>query len=281
MNLLEFDSKLTKATTVYLASTSEEFRSTIGGGDVEAWLLGRSIHVFDEAVAVNLYELAGFGQWPDDDRLGTAPVNPRCFTTKLDEKTDGLEELEVQEAATSWADQTPVVKMLLLLPEEAAFLAFDWDILQMRQRKQSYSREDLWSKLCSIGGVDFIKNYAVFRHLKRNGWCVRRGQTFGCTYLIYRLGAKYFHASAAVLLCEEIDALQLISLTRITTNNRKALLLAYVAIPEGLDLNSPICLDKIEVKIVAAKTWFLDREVPKLAMLQNELYETSARSSLD
>lgn len=88
--------------------------------------------------------------------------------------------------------------------------------------------------------------------------------------VIYSLGAQHFHASAGVLIADEITPLQLMTLTRILAHNKKALM---VATTSGKDSE--------DVKIVTMKTYFLERDVSQMSNRANDLYDVVVENKID
>lgn len=57
-------------------------------------------------------------------------------------------------------------------------------------------------RLKDLGGPAFVKRYALYRFLRRKGWCVRSGLPYGCDYCeqqllaLSHLGGSLFKKSS-------------------------------------------------------------------------------------
>ncbi|CAB3403569.1 unnamed protein product [Caenorhabditis bovis] len=259
MDLLSFDAKKGKRVGPVVL-TRDDMIEALQGHLVEAFLVGGAVNVSEESFATILYEIAGFGQFLDDIRDETIPASQKCFGS--------------EEEARKWTEKSPEVRILMLLPEEVVFLAVEWEVLEVKQGKRLLGKDELWETMSNLHGSKFFQSYCVYRHLKENKWCVRSGLMFGCDYLIYCLGPQYYHSSAGVSVCNTINSLQLLTLTRILSHNKKSLILASCQPPEVVDR----CLKYEDTKqalveIVTLKTYFLERNVSRISNSPNELYE--------
>ncbi|KAJ2747760.1 tRNA splicing endonuclease subunit sen2 [Coemansia sp. BCRC 34301] len=136
------------------------------------------------------------------------------------------------------------------------------DCLQVRDHKGAqYSFADLWTLFCSVDrSPDFALKYAAYYYYRSKGWVVRSGLKFGSDFLLYTKSPAQSHAQYSVLVrrsqsrdseiirCEDEEG-ELpkatsaswqfaFSLSRVTSQVRKALVLCYVDVPE-LDLEPP------------------------------------------
>ncbi|CAI5446291.1 unnamed protein product [Caenorhabditis angaria] len=262
MDLLVFDEKKNyrkNQAEIRNIMTKDEFVEMIGYQSFDAVLIGGLIQINDEQISEILYEMAGFGLYLEDIREETKKISENCF-------------FETEDDNDLWAAMQPKTNILVLSAEEAAFLAFDWKVLNIRKLGKCIEKEKLWIKLGEIYGnmQEFSKSFCVFRYLRKNGWKVRSGLTFGCDFLIYCLGPQFFHSSAGVLICDEVEPIKLLSMTRILSHNKKALILASCEITENSNYE---VVSTIEVKIVTFKTHYFDRYVPEIAQKSNDLYE--------
>ncbi|KAF3919039.1 hypothetical protein ABW21_db0201634 [Orbilia brochopaga] len=88
----------------------------------------------------------------------------------------------------------------------------------------------------------FLINYVVYHHFRSLGWVVKSGIKFSVDYLLYKRGPVFSHAEFAVLVvpsysrwkgraeaCREWDWLH--SITRVNSQVKKTVVLAYVDVP--------------------------------------------------
>uniref|UniRef100_A0A8R1DV06 tRNA-intron lyase n=1 Tax=Caenorhabditis japonica TaxID=281687 RepID=A0A8R1DV06_CAEJA len=287
MELLDFDAKKSykhaaqKATPLTLEKADlQQFLSP--GREISAHLSGGLVQIFDIQVAEILHEISGIGQWLEDER-----EQQGCSVSKTCFRGGENGELDV-EKAEKWAALSPVQSILTLSPEETLLLALDWQLITLKKAQTPIEKHEIWPKMQELHGKEknLGKSYAVFRHLRKNGWIVRSGMTFGCDYLIYCLGARHFHASAAVLIADTISPVHMLTLTRILSHNKKALMCASVTSSSSSSIDDDdgnVTIENLEdvervtVNIVTMKTYFMERDFPNFSSRQNELYEVPTK----
>ncbi|KAJ6261591.1 tRNA splicing endonuclease subunit sen2 [Drechslerella dactyloides] len=93
----------------------------------------------------------------------------------------------------------------------------------------------------------FLINYVAYHHFRSLGWVVKSGVKFSVDYLLYKRGPVFSHAEFAVLVipsysrwegrteaCREWDWLH--SITRVNSQVKKTVVLAYVDVPTAEDV---------------------------------------------
>ncbi|EFP02456.1 hypothetical protein CRE_00989 [Caenorhabditis remanei] len=279
MDLLSFDIKRSRhLTDVPVNFSRNELSEMLGYRKVDAHLIGGLIHIFDEVSSRIIFENSGIGQWLDDGRKENRGVSKTCFRREGEEEIScgipnmsGSSKEKSEEAVKNWTEQSPLMKSLVLSPMETVLLSVDWQILNVRQQENVLTHQEIWNKMKDYDNKSshFGKYYSIYRYLKLNGWTVASGHTFGCDYLIYCLGAQFYHSSAGVLIADNIDPQRLLTLTRILAHNKKALIVATTE-KDVLNFEDVI---SVEVKVVTMKTYFLERDVAQISNRQNEIYE--------
>lgn len=68
-----------------------------------------------------------------------------------------------------------------LLPEEAIFLQHALGCLNVTDKSNSLSPDDLWNRF-TLKDPDFPIKYAVYYYFRSAGWIVKSGLKFGCDY---------------------------------------------------------------------------------------------------
>ncbi|CAB60523.3 tRNA-intron lyase [Caenorhabditis elegans] len=273
MDLLVFDAKRNGnhrhvAGRVPVALNKEDLEEVLGFRRIDAFLNGGLVEIFDETASRIIHEMSGIGQWLKDERKESRGVSRSCFSQSCGEPNGKLNE----QAANEWAELSPIARTLVLTPIETALLSIDWKIINVvKNGKISLSDEEIWTEMRNLydNPKEFGKVFSVFRFLKMNGWIVTSGHTFGCDYLIYCLGAEFYHSSAGVLIADVIDPRRLLTLTRILSHNKKALIVATTTSEVECfeDANA------VDVKISTMKTYFLERDVAQMSNRCNEVYE--------
>uniref|UniRef100_A0A914RN37 tRNA intron endonuclease N-terminal domain-containing protein n=1 Tax=Parascaris equorum TaxID=6256 RepID=A0A914RN37_PAREQ len=73
----------------------------------------------------------------------------------------------------SWANMISKDRRLRLGMEEAMYLMYDLNVLEVSAAGKQLSVDDLWRRFYSYAGTSFVKRYACYRSLRRLGWVVR------------------------------------------------------------------------------------------------------------
>ncbi|XP_061689823.1 tRNA-splicing endonuclease subunit Sen2 isoform X4 [Syngnathoides biaculeatus] len=148
--------------------------------------------------------------------------------------------------------------------EEAFFLVYSLGCLSVHLEQEPLSVAQLWRRFVSLR-PDFVSAYAAYHHFRSRGWVPKGGSgaKYGVDMLLYRKGPPFYHASYSVVV-EKVDEdfagstlrpfswRSLATLSRITDNVSKELLLCYVVLPADLsetELDSPACLSKLKVQV--------------------------------
>ncbi|XP_061544433.1 tRNA-splicing endonuclease subunit Sen2 [Phycodurus eques] len=159
--------------------------------------------------------------------------------------------------------------------EEAFFLVYSLGCLSVHLEQEPLSIAQLWRRFVSLR-PDFVSAYAAYHHFRSRGWVPKGGSgaKYGVDMLLYRKGPPFYHASYSVVV-EKADERfagstmrpfswrSLATLSRITANVSKELLLCYVIRPADLseaELDSPACLSKLKVQVVLVSRWVSSRE---------------------
>ncbi|XP_067935981.1 tRNA-splicing endonuclease subunit Sen2-like isoform X2 [Watersipora subatra] len=175
-----------------------------------------------------------------------------------EEEEVGLSNLDINDAYVKEKKRYYDMKEELILESyEAIFLKLAFDCIQVvdGDNGEAVGMNALW-KRC-MEDKSFLVRYAVYHHLRAKGWVAKDGLTYGCDFMIYKKGPKYFHSSMGVVVrCCDADSLRevdernprvltwtkLMGLNRIINNVRKELMLCYVLMPANMtseQLSSP------------------------------------------
>ncbi|KAK6354538.1 hypothetical protein TWF696_003681 [Orbilia brochopaga] len=124
----------------------------------------------------------------------------------------------------------------------------------------------------------FLINYVVYHHFRSLGWVVKSGVKFSVDYLLYKRGPVFSHAEFAVLVipsysrwegraeaCREWDWLH--SITRVNSQVKKTVVLAYVDVPTAEDVKGwekggdglKDVFAKYKIREVALRRWIPGR----------------------
>ncbi|XP_028284844.1 tRNA-splicing endonuclease subunit Sen2 [Parambassis ranga] len=173
--------------------------------------------------------------------------------------------------------RTPLAlsEYLQLSLEEAFFLVYSLGCLSVYLQQEPLSVSQLWRKFRSLC-PDFISSYAAYHHFRSQGWVPKTGggAKYGVDLMLYRKGPPFYHASYSVVIERTDDAFRssglrpfswrsLAALSRITANVSKELMLCYIIYPPDLseaELDSPVCLSRLEVQEVIVSRWVSSRE---------------------
>lgn len=161
--------------------------------------------------------------------------------------------------------QTTENEELILIPEEAYFLAFGLGVLRVKRSGSDISLDELYADLFAHNH-QFPLRYAAYHHFRHKGWVVRPGVRMGVDFLLYKDGPPFTHSSFMVIIrtdddderlaMEELTEHDLDVLTRISGTVQKVLLLCYVLRPSNsVDLSMPSCLRKMEVCEIITSRW--------------------------
>ncbi|RNA01912.1 tRNA-splicing endonuclease subunit Sen2, partial [Brachionus plicatilis] len=154
---------------------------------------------------------------------------------------------------------------LSLMYEEAFFLKFGLDCLNIFKEKNPLSIDDLWKIFISYD-PNFAFKYAVYHKLRSKGWVLKYGIKYGCDFLVYYEGPDRYHASYSVQIkIKDLNAIaendtdlftQFSSLVRINETASKDLMLCYAVYDSTeLSLDSVECLAKISVMEMFVNRW--------------------------
>ncbi|KAJ2831332.1 tRNA splicing endonuclease subunit sen2 [Coemansia sp. 'formosensis'] len=154
-------------------------------------------------------------------------------------------------------EEAQVMESMQLSFHETLFLC-EMGCLQVRDPEGTeYSHEALWHLFCEIDrSSDFALKHAAYYYYRSKGWVVRSGLKFGSDFLLYTKGPANSHAQYSVVVrrCsqeqadgvgdegEPRDASEswqfMFSLSRVTSQVRKTLVLCYVDPPAAIDAES-------------------------------------------
>jgi len=154
---------------------------------------------------------------------------------------------------------------------EAFYLSYTLGCLVVEENSKALNLLGMWRRYLSLEN-DFPYRYAVYHHLRSNGWVVRSGHVFASDWTVYRLGPPFYHSSFTVrieVVCGQSGKLvntgnvtpltwaDLLGLNRLNENVKKDLLVARVekhGVQEA-DLTSPHLLRKLAIKLRSVKRW--------------------------
>ncbi|KAJ2887156.1 tRNA splicing endonuclease subunit sen2 [Coemansia aciculifera] len=157
-------------------------------------------------------------------------------------------------------EEAQVMEPMQLSFHESLFLC-QLGCLQVRDPQGTeYSYEALWRLFCKVDrSSEFALKHAAYYYYRSKGWVVRSGLKFGSDFLLYAKGPAHSHAQYSVLVrhssqelpvtdntSEEeeqqpqaIESWQfMLSLSRVTSQVRKTLVLCYIDPPAATDNQS-------------------------------------------
>ncbi|KAJ2001689.1 tRNA splicing endonuclease subunit sen2 [Coemansia thaxteri] len=151
-------------------------------------------------------------------------------------------------------DEAQEMEPLQLSFYETLFLC-DLGCLRVRDSAGvEYGYFDLWHLFCTVDrSPDFALKFAAYYYYRSKGWVVKSGLKFGTDFMLYKKGPAQSHAQYSVLVrrnddCADADCAAnddepwaaseswqyMFSLSRVTTQVRKTLILCYVESPPPL-----------------------------------------------
>ncbi|KAJ3301763.1 hypothetical protein HDV03_000430 [Kappamyces sp. JEL0829] len=169
-----------------------------------------------------------------------------------------------------------------LMPEEAFFLAFGLDILELWDANGKMTVAEMWTYFRQVSAMhcnaapaepvstnDFAVQYAVYHYFRSHGWTPRSGILFGVDWVLYQQGPQQVHSRHCVWIVPSTETRSALSLARharvahnvkkvLSGANDQSLVLCYVDIPS--DLSSPRCLSGFAVSPVKVTRWNPDKE---------------------
>ncbi|CCE61249.1 hypothetical protein TPHA_0A01660 [Tetrapisispora phaffii CBS 4417] len=150
-----------------------------------------------------------------------------------DQNTDLIVKFEDDEIIN---DQNEIINLesLELLPVEAIFLTYALPVLDTKLEDlfNILLRKSQDNEAYSYNNIEnIVKQYLIYHHYRSRGWSVRSGIKFGCEYLLYKRGPPFQHAQFCVMSLgyEESKPYEWYSsLSRVTSNAKKSLILCYI-----------------------------------------------------
>eukprot|EP00048_Salpingoeca_helianthica_P001751 m.51382 g.51382 ORF g.51382 m.51382 type:complete len:479 (-) comp11686_c0_seq2:18-1454(-) len=161
---------------------------------------------------------------------------------------------------------------LQLSLEEAFFLTHALGCMHLTDEDgEDLTLDDQWQRFAALQ-PDFAYSYTVYLHLRSAGWVPKSGIKYGSTFMAYRKGPSFFHASFSIVI-RAVDATTLAllpgqppltwaevtSLGRLCAQVAKELVTCYVLVPPDCDLGQLSCLHTLAVKQVLLRRWQPER----------------------
>lgn len=144
----------------------------------------------------------------DKSPASSSPESPTrdheviACTEKPSENTNcgGEVEDQVKDAASPKPeDDLPFQERLVLSLEEAFFLHFSLDCLNVRNDDGCVlSTKDLWQLCCDLQPT-FVSRYVVYHYFRAKGWVCRPGLKFGVDFLLYKTSPEFYHSEYGVV----------------------------------------------------------------------------------
>lgn len=97
-------------------------------------------------------------------------------------------------------DYSCIKEYVNLMPEEAFFLNYELDCLNVIQNDKIVEKHELWKLFCECDNL-FIVNYVVYYYYRSKNWVVKSGIKFGGDYgtvstlFLYFMTNKGFYCS--------------------------------------------------------------------------------------
>ncbi|KAJ1823248.1 tRNA splicing endonuclease subunit sen2 [Coemansia sp. RSA 2675] len=168
------------------------------------------------------------------------------------ESTQGLTFVPIHSLPLTM-EEAEVMEPMQLSFHETLFLS-QLKCLQVRDSEGTeHSYEALWRLFCEIDrSPDFALKHAAYCYYRSRGWVVRSGLKFGSDFMLYSKSPAHSHAQYSVVVrhcSQELEEEEqpralpdswqfLLSLSRVTSQVRKTLVLCYVDPPAGTGTES-------------------------------------------
>lgn len=209
-----------------------------------------------EADVAKLVERAGFGS-----RMGKGDAAKEHVQTLL-----SCDEKETY----SW-----VASVLRIGAEEAFFLAHALQCLVMHRntmKGETMGIEECWMKFVQER-EQYATSYVAYSHFRSKGWLPKSGIQYGSDLVLYRNHPSVAHSEYAVIvlpMSEELGAPagrkafttwnDLQTLSRLSVQVKKGLLVLYVHVEKGTDCSTPSCLEKFSVQELQLSRWNSEKD---------------------
>ncbi|KAJ2260689.1 tRNA splicing endonuclease subunit sen2 [Coemansia sp. RSA 376] len=148
-------------------------------------------------------------------------------------------------------EEAEVMEPMQLSFHDALFLC-QLECLQVRDTQGTeYTYESLWHLFCKVDrSSEFALKYAAYYYYRSKGWVVRSGLKFGSDFLLYAKGPAHSHAQYSVVVRHSSHELPgsasdekttseswqfVLSLSRVTSQVRKTLVICYVDPPTSTE----------------------------------------------
>lgn len=208
------------------------------------------------AETARLVERAGFGY-----RLGKGDAAKQHVQTLLSEKG---------KSECTWVDS-----VLRIGAEEAFFLAHALQCLEMHRgtmEGEPMSNEECWKEFVQQR-ENYVTSYVAYSHFRSKGWLPKSGIQYGSDLVLYRNHPSVAHSEYAVIVMPMSEELasstgrkifatwnDLQTLSRLSVQVKKGLLVLYVHVEKGTDCSTPSCLGRFSVQELEVSRWSSEKE---------------------
>lgn len=209
-----------------------------------------------DADAAKLVERAGFGS-----RMGKGDAAKEHVKTLLSRN---------EKETYNW-----VASVLRIGAEEAFFLAHALQCLVMRRNTmegETMGVEECWTKFVQQR-EQYATSYVAYSHFRSKGWLPKSGIQYGSDLVLYRNHPSVAHSEYAVIVLPMSEELvtpagsnafttwnDLQTLSRLSVQVKKGLLVLYVHVEKGTDCSTPSCLEKFSVQELQVSRWSSEKE---------------------
>jgi tRNA-intron lyase len=144
-------------------------------------------------------------------------------------------------------------EVLLLSLQEAFYLIYVLECLEITKNDEILSLEECWNEFCNIQGKSyFITRYIAFHYYRNFGWTVKSGLKYGCDFVLYSKEIEKIHAEFCVLvIVDSVTWRDIQRQTRLSNSVAKTLLICTVKYSDEINyenINKFCSINDISVK---------------------------------
>ncbi|KAK2704067.1 uncharacterized protein LOC136041286 [Artemia franciscana] len=180
---------------------------------------------------------------------------------KIKESSNSYEDtqhVDFDQGETFFDDNAPkVTETLELMPEEAFFLKYSFNCLDVYDHNENLSIKCLWD-LFSEQDPRFPLRYVAYHYYRSKGWVVKSGLIFGGDFALYKDGPPHYHSTYIILVKDADDQglswIELSAHVRVSETIAKALIICEIVRKEDRNLSLSELRD-CQVRELFIKRW--------------------------
>jgi tRNA-intron endonuclease len=146
---------------------------------------------------------------------------------------------------------------LLLTVYEVLYLKMRYDCLELWSVDALISLDELWQRT-TTGDPGLMAKFGAYSYYRDQGLIVRLGTSFGCDFVLYRLGPALDHAFAGVSVLESANCSwsEIIGTARILNSVKKYLIITEVSLP-GKETHTDLTtfMTAVTVREIPLRRW--------------------------